>query len=63
MSLLQDNLEQTLSNGARLADLAAQLTETTTWKAALRSPEDNDRIPGTSPERHPGASQQRICHA
>ena len=34
ISLLQDNLEQTLSNGARLADLAVQLTETTAWKAA-----------------------------
>ncbi|WP_201833222.1 phasin family protein [Microvirga zambiensis] len=37
ISLLQDNLELTLSNGARLADLAVQLTEMTTWKAALRA--------------------------
>jgi hypothetical protein len=37
IALLQDNLEQTLSNGARLADLAVQLTEKTTWKAALRA--------------------------
>jgi hypothetical protein len=37
MSLLQDNLEQTLSNGFRLADLTVRLAEKTAWNAARQS--------------------------
>ncbi len=37
MSLIQENLEQTLSNGFRLADLAVRLAEKTTWNATRQA--------------------------
>jgi hypothetical protein len=37
ISLLQDNLEQTLSNGFRLADLTVRLAEKTAWRGARSS--------------------------
>lgn len=37
MSLLQDNLEQTLSNGFRLADLAVQLAGKAPWNIARQT--------------------------
>jgi hypothetical protein len=37
ISLLQDNLEQTLNNGFRLASLTAQLAEKTAWHGARQS--------------------------
>lgn len=37
ISLFQDNLEQSLRNGFRLADLAVQLAEKTTWMAARQA--------------------------
>jgi hypothetical protein len=37
MSLIQENLEQTLSNGFRLADLTVQLAEKTAWNATRQA--------------------------